>query len=45
MKGVLVLAMVLLVLVLVTGCLAGPNDSTRVADEEGDVAGFWKGLW
>ena len=45
MKGVLVLAMVLLVLVLVTGCLAGPNESARVEDEEGDVAGFWKGLW
>ncbi len=38
------LAMVLLVLV-VTACAAGSNPSLDVASADGDVAGFWLGLW
>ena len=45
MRRPLVLTMLFLVLVLVAGCLAGPNDSARAAGEGGDVAGLWKGLW
>ncbi len=26
-------------------CTAGPNQMVNVPDEEGQIAGFWKGLW
>lgn len=32
-------------LVLLAGCAAGPNDLTGTAAADGDVAGFWLGLW
>ena len=34
-----------LVVALLAGCTAGPNDLTDTPDKEGKVAGFWKGLW
>lgn len=40
-----VLAAMALVLVMLTGCLAGPNEAAKTASEEGRVAGFWLGLW
>lgn len=40
-----VLVAVLLMLLLVSGCVAGPNDLADTPDEQGDVAGFWSGLW
>lgn len=36
---------VILVLALFAGCAAGPNQLAGVEDEEGEVAGFWNGLW
>jgi hypothetical protein len=39
------LAFVLLVLFLVTGCAPTPDHFTDGPGNEGDVAGFWKGLW
>jgi len=36
-------AMVLLL--LVAGCTAGPNEMANVSPEGGAVAGFWLGLW
>lgn len=40
-------ALVLLsvVVLLLAGCAAGPNDNTGTPDAEGDVAGFLDGLW
>ena len=36
----------LTVLVLVLGaCAPGPSSLTGTADADGDVAGFWDGLW
>jgi hypothetical protein len=32
-------------LVTLAGCAAGPNELAGTQDEEGEVAGFWKGLW
>lgn len=29
----------------VAGCAAGPNAQVGKANDEGDVAGFWLGLW
>jgi hypothetical protein len=37
--------LVLLVLLVLAGCAAGPNPQVRTPDAEGKVAGFWMGLW
>ena len=36
---------VLVVMLVVTACVAGPNGAVDVPSAEGDVAGFWLGLW
>jgi hypothetical protein len=33
------------VVLVVTACAAGPNSAVDVPSSEGDVAGFWLGLW
>jgi len=43
-KTVFVLILVSLVLVL-SACAAGPNELRNTPDEDGEVAGFWMGLW
>ena len=35
----------LLVFVMLVGCAAGPNVLAGSPDVEGEVAGFWQGLW
>jgi hypothetical protein len=34
-----------LIALLLASCAAGPNSFTDVPNAEGDVAGFWMGLW
>ncbi len=36
---------ILLVLVILAGCAPGPNSMADVPNDEGEVAGFWMGLW
>jgi hypothetical protein len=38
-------AIILLAIVFLSACLAGPNPMEKKANEEGKIAGFWKGLW
>ncbi|MCK4836547.1 MAG: hypothetical protein KAT17_07910 [Candidatus Aminicenantes bacterium] len=38
-------AIIFLVIVVLSACLAGPNPMEKKSNEEGKVAGFWKGLW
>lgn len=45
MKGRNLLVILALVLVLLASCAPGPNTLAKTPDEEGDVAGFWWGLW
>jgi uncharacterized spore protein YtfJ len=45
MKKSLPLAGATLALIIMMGCAPGPNQLANSPDEEGDVAGFWKGLW
>ena len=33
------------VLVMLSACAAGPNAAVDVPADDGDVAGFWSGLW
>jgi len=35
----------LALLLLSISCAPGPNQLAKTADREGDVAGFWLGLW
>ena len=37
--------LLLLALLLVTACAAGPNPEVGAAGRDGVVAGFWLGLW
>ena len=45
MQMVRFLAIVFLFVVFFSSCAPGPNDMERTSDDEGKVAGFWKGLW
>ena len=45
MKHAKVAVIFFLLLILLAGCAPGPNDMANVPNEEGDVAGFWMGLW
>jgi predicted small secreted protein len=44
-KTIVVGILVLLVVVVLAGCAPGPNTMADVPNEEGEVAGFWLGLW
>lgn len=46
MKRVLSIAgVVLIALVILSGCAPGPNNFSGQPDDEGEVDGFWDGLW
>lgn|SRR5574341_73356 len=45
MSKLLVVIGLMLVLVVLAGCAAGPNELADSPDEDGRVAGFWRGLW
>jgi hypothetical protein len=38
-------ALVVLVLVILASCAPGPNQLADTANSQGQVAGFWRGLW
>jgi hypothetical protein len=40
-----VLVLFLLLLSILAGCAPGPNPSKKMASEQGEIAGFWLGLW
>jgi hypothetical protein len=45
MKKITMIIILMSMLVLLSACTAGPNEYRNVPDEDGEVAGFWKGLW
>ncbi len=44
-KRLLLVSLVVLALLLLAGCAAGLNPTVDVPDTDGDIAGFWSGLW
>ena len=44
-KGILFILLAAVVVLFVAACTPGPNEMAGTPDEEGDVAGFWQGLW
>ncbi|HUU05252.1 MAG TPA: hypothetical protein VMZ49_05150 [Patescibacteria group bacterium] len=45
MKKSALLLLLLVGIVLFSSCAPGPNKLAKTANSEGDVAGFWLGLW
>ncbi len=45
MKTAMLVGLLLLVVLALGGCVAGPNPQANTPDEQGHVAGFWQGLW
>jgi hypothetical protein len=45
MKKLLLVLVISLVLLGVAGCAANPNELANVPNDEGEIAGFWQGLW
>jgi len=39
------LALILLAVVILAGCAAGPNPANGAANDHNVLAGFWLGLW
>jgi hypothetical protein len=44
-KKAFVFGLLAIVLLSFTACAAGPNEMEGSENPEGDVAGFWRGLW
>ncbi len=45
MKVLKILSIVLIIIFMFTSCLPGPNTVEKEPNEEGEIAGFWLGLW
>lgn len=45
MKSLLAVFMISLIVLALSACTAGPNELVDTPDEQGRIAGFWKGLW
>jgi hypothetical protein len=45
MKILLPLIAITFTFLMISGCVAGPNELVNTPDGEGQIAGFWQGLW
>ena len=45
MKRACIFILLVFLLFAFSSCVAGPNKLEKTPNEEGKVAGFWKGLW
>ena len=45
MRRALITGIMVILVMLLAGCAPGPNTLTDSPDQEGEVAGFWLGLW
>jgi len=45
MKIFSIIGISLVLVFILASCVAGPNELEKTPNEEGKVAGFWKGLW
>lgn len=44
-KKIFSLLFIVAILLLLSSCAAGPNQSVNTKSEKGTIAGFWQGLW
>jgi hypothetical protein len=45
MKTATIVLMLILIALVISSCTAGPNEMVDTSDNEGEVAGFWQGVW
>lgn len=45
MKRALILCVICILVITLAGCAPGPNKLVDTGDPEGEIAGFWLGLW
>jgi hypothetical protein len=45
MKAFSLVAVFIILIFILSSCAAGPNSAEKTPNEEGKIAGFWKGLW
>ena len=45
MRSYKILGIVFLLIFVLASCAPGPNDLEKTPDGEGEVAGFFKGIW
>lgn len=45
MRSLVRIVLLLMAVLLLVGCLAGPNGQVNRRPETGTIAGFWRGLW
>ena len=45
MQKIFFVGLLAITLVMLTGCAAGPNPEMNQVSVDGQVAGFWTGLW
>lgn len=45
MKRALILCVICILVITLVGCAPGANKLVDIADPEGEIAGFWLGLW
>ena len=45
MKKIILILVIVSLAFALGACTAGPNTLRNTPDEDGEVAGFWKGLW
>ena len=44
-KQILYLSVFVIMMILISGCLAGTNTAANIPATDGSIAGFWMGLW
>lgn len=45
MQKITLLILLCLAIILLVGCAAGPNTAVGIPNENGNITGFWQGLW
>jgi hypothetical protein len=45
MKIIVIFISMIVIVLMISGCVPGPNQLTNTSDDTGNVAGFWRGLW
>jgi len=45
MKAICTIGIGLILVFILSSCVAGPNKLEKTPNEKGKISGFWKGLW
>ena len=45
MKRQVLAGLIIILFIISLSCLPGPNDLEKTPNDEGKIAGFWKGIW